>query len=194
MNIRLRENVAARPIRLLLISKNSIKWSLNFSKLIYLDKVMLMTPEGAESTLILSQSQELFKHINILSISQQNSPNGLVREMENRTSKDLGPLTSFKADQSGATSFQLIIGECDDIQMQPVPNTDGKTYIYLFLCYCIHNKNEVSSLLSITYNTIHPWPRKETKLSATLQAYLLTQHSGTSKILKGDHTVPTVQT
>ena len=31
--------------------------------------------------------------------------------------------------------------------------------------HCIHNKNEAPSLLSITYNTIHPWPRKETELS-----------------------------
>ena len=64
----------------------------------------------------------------------------------------------------------------------------------LFYCCCIHNKNEVPSLLSITYNTIHPWPRKETELSAAVQATLITQHSGTSKILKGDRTVPTVQT
>ena len=34
--------------------------------------------------------------------------------------------------------------------------------------FCIHKKNEVPSLLSITYNTIHPWPRKETELPATV--------------------------
>ena len=55
-------------------------------------------------------------------------------------------------------------------------------------------KNEGPSLLSRTYNTIHPWPRKETELSATVQANLITQRSGTSKILVGDRTVPTVQT
>ena len=54
-------------------------------------------------------------------------------------------------------------------------------------CDCTHNKNEVPSLLSITYNAIHPWPRKETELSATVQANLIEQPSGTSKICTVPH-------
>ena len=55
-------------------------------------------------------------------------------------------------------------------------------------------KTRFPSLLSLTYSTSHPWPRKETELSYIAQAYLITQHSGTSKIPKGDGTVHTVQT
>ena len=40
--------------------------------------------------------------------------------------------------------------------------------------HCLHTKKEVPSLLCITYDTIHPWPRKETELSATVQANLVT--------------------
>ena len=47
----------------------------------------------------------------------------------------------------------------------------------------------VPSLLSIMCNAIHPWPRKEIKLSTTVQANFITQHSGTSKILKSYRTV-----
>ena len=44
------------------------------------------------------------------------------------------------------------------------------------------------------YSTFHPGPKEETELSGTLQANLIKQRSGTSKILKTDRAVPTLQT
>ena len=47
-----------------------------------------------------------------------------------------------------------------------------RTLIYLIShfnfekCDCLHNKYEVPSQPSITYNTIHPWPRQDVELSA----------------------------
>ena len=89
-------------------------------------------------------------------------------------------------------------------------NNDKHSIIYHFLnndkpssgtClphHCLHNENEVPSLLSMIFNTNHPVPREETKLSAIVQATFsvyvgfspmrsanfTTQYSGTSEILK----------
>ena len=38
---------------------------------------------------------------------------------------------------------------------------------------CLHNINEVPSMLSITYSTFHPGPREETEFFATVQAHQL---------------------
>ena len=55
------------------------------------------------------------------------------------------------------------------------------------------NAHVAVSNLGPFYNTFHPGPKEETELSGTLQANLIKQRSGTSKILKTDRAVPTLQ-